>query len=155
MVALHAILDPKDEVIFPAPYWVSYPGDGQAGRRRAGAGRCRPTARSAQRSRTSTRGGRLLHEGDHPQQPEQPERRRCTPTSSSRGWWSSAQRKDIWLFMDDTYNRLVFDGRKPTNCYAFTKEDVDSSKLLVVNCVSKMYAMTGFRHRLGASATAT
>src|SRR5512146_2296205 len=25
MVALHAILDPKDEVIFPAPYWVSYP----------------------------------------------------------------------------------------------------------------------------------
>jgi aspartate aminotransferase len=55
------------------------------------------------------------------------------------------QRKDIWLIMDDTYNRLVFDGRKPTNCYSFTDEDVDRSKLLVVNCVSKMYAMTGFR----------
>ena len=38
MVALHAILDPKDEVIFPAPYWVSYPEMVQAGRRRA---RCR------------------------------------------------------------------------------------------------------------------
>ena len=25
MVALHAILNPQDEVIFPAPYWVSYP----------------------------------------------------------------------------------------------------------------------------------
>ena len=25
MVLLYAILDPKDEVIFPAPYWVSYP----------------------------------------------------------------------------------------------------------------------------------
>lgn len=25
MAALIAILDPKDEVIFPAPYWVSYP----------------------------------------------------------------------------------------------------------------------------------
>jgi aspartate aminotransferase len=25
MVLLHAILDPKDEVIFPVPYWVSYP----------------------------------------------------------------------------------------------------------------------------------
>ena len=25
MVLLHAILDPKEEVIFPAPYWVSYP----------------------------------------------------------------------------------------------------------------------------------
>ena len=25
MVLLHAILDPKEEVMFPAPYWVSYP----------------------------------------------------------------------------------------------------------------------------------
>ena len=25
MVVLQAILDPQDEVIFPAPYWVSYP----------------------------------------------------------------------------------------------------------------------------------
>jgi len=25
MVLLHAILDPKDEVVFPSPYWVSYP----------------------------------------------------------------------------------------------------------------------------------
>src|SRR5574337_1738257 len=25
MVLLHAILDPKEEVIIPAPYWVSYP----------------------------------------------------------------------------------------------------------------------------------
>ena len=40
------------------------------------------------------------------------------------------ERKDIWLLMDDTYNRLVFDGRNPTNCYAFTKEDVERSKLL-------------------------
>ena len=55
------------------------------------------------------------------------------------------ERKDIWLLMDDTYNRLVFDGRTPTNCYEFSKEDIERSKLLVVNCVSKMYAMTGFR----------
>ena len=25
IIALQAILDPQDEVIFPAPYWVSYP----------------------------------------------------------------------------------------------------------------------------------
>jgi aspartate aminotransferase len=55
------------------------------------------------------------------------------------------ERKDIWLLMDDTYNRLVFDGRTPTNVYEFSKEDIDTSKILVVNCVSKMYAMTGFR----------
>jgi len=39
----------------------------------------------------------------------------------------------------------VFDGRQPTNAYAFTEKDVDRSKLVVVNSVSKMYAMTGFR----------
>jgi len=55
------------------------------------------------------------------------------------------ERKNIWLIMDDTYNRLVFDGRAPTNAYTYTDKDVEDSKLLVVNCVSKMYAMTGFR----------
>jgi aspartate aminotransferase len=48
--------------------------------------------------------------------------------------------------MDDTYNRLLFDGRTPTNCYRYESErNLDSSKLLLINCVSKMYAMTGFR----------
>jgi aspartate aminotransferase len=55
------------------------------------------------------------------------------------------EQKDLWLIMDDTYNRLVFDGRAPTNAYAYTSADVDASKLVVVNSVSKMYAMTGFR----------
>jgi len=48
--------------------------------------------------------------------------------------------------MDDTYNRLIFDGRTPTNCYRYAGiHNLDRSKLVVVNCVSKMYAMTGFR----------
>ena len=47
--------------------------------------------------------------------------------------------------MDDTYNRLIFDGRTPTNCYEYAKDLTESSKLVVINCVSKMYAMTGFR----------
>jgi aspartate aminotransferase len=55
------------------------------------------------------------------------------------------EKRNIWLILDDTYNRLVFDGRAPVNCYDFTDQDIESSKLIVVNCVSKMYAMTGFR----------
>jgi len=48
--------------------------------------------------------------------------------------------------MDDTYNRLIFDGRQPSNCYLHTHvHNLESSKLVVINCVSKMYAMTGFR----------
>jgi len=55
------------------------------------------------------------------------------------------EKKNLYLIMDDTYNRLIFDGRNPTNCYNYTDRDIESSNLIVVNCVSKMYAMTGFR----------
>jgi aspartate aminotransferase len=56
------------------------------------------------------------------------------------------EKRNLYLIMDDTYNRLIFDGRASANCYRFTKiENLDSSKLVVINCVSKMYAMTGFR----------
>ena len=56
------------------------------------------------------------------------------------------EKRNLYLIMDDTYNRLIFDGRTPTNVYDFTQaHSLDSSKLVVINCVSKMYAMTGFR----------
>jgi aspartate aminotransferase len=56
------------------------------------------------------------------------------------------EKRSLYLIMDDTYNRLVFDGRTPSNCYRFSKAvNLNSSKLVVINCVSKMYAMTGFR----------
>ncbi len=55
------------------------------------------------------------------------------------------EKKDLWLVMDDLYNRLVFDGMKAPNPYDYAKQDVAQSKLVVVQGVSKMYAMTGFR----------
>ena len=55
------------------------------------------------------------------------------------------EKKSLYLIMDDTYNRLIFDGQTPINCYEYAKDLTESSKLIVVNCVSKMYAMTGFR----------
>ena len=55
------------------------------------------------------------------------------------------EKRDLWLIMDDLYNRLVFDGQKAPNPYDFAKDTGDASKLVVVQGVSKMYAMTGFR----------
>ena len=55
------------------------------------------------------------------------------------------EKKDIFLIMDDTYNRLIFDGLTPTNAFSYATDHTRSSKLVVINCVSKMYAMTGFR----------
>ena len=47
--------------------------------------------------------------------------------------------------MDDIYNRLAFGGRKPANCYKYLKSGINDSKLILINGVSKQYAMTGFR----------
>jgi aspartate aminotransferase len=47
--------------------------------------------------------------------------------------------------MDDIYHRLIFDDRKPISCYKFAKDLGEDSKLVVINGVSKQYAMTGFR----------
>jgi aspartate aminotransferase len=55
------------------------------------------------------------------------------------------ERRGIYLIMDDIYHQLVFDGARAAPAYRFTKTDLESSKVLVVNGVSKLYGMTGFR----------
>jgi len=55
------------------------------------------------------------------------------------------EQRDLYLIMDDIYHRLIFDGKKPINCYKYAKKLDESSKLIVINGVSKQYAMTGFR----------
>jgi aspartate aminotransferase len=47
--------------------------------------------------------------------------------------------------MDDIYHKLVFDGKHAANPYRYTTQDVENSKVIIVNGVSKLYGMTGFR----------
>ena len=53
--------------------------------------------------------------------------------------------RDIFLIMDDIYHKLVFDGACTVSAYDYTNRDVDSSNIVLVNGVSKLYGMTGFR----------
>jgi aspartate aminotransferase len=53
--------------------------------------------------------------------------------------------KGVYLVMDDIYHKLVFDGRSAVSPYRFTSKDLEASTLIVVNGVSKLYGMTGFR----------
>jgi aspartate aminotransferase len=143
MVALHSILDSNDEVIFPAPYWVSYPemvklAGGVPVIVTPSDGSFEPSFEDITQAVGPYTKAIVLN----------------SPNNPSGAVYSEAlvakvvefcERKNIWLVMDDTYNRLVFDGRTPTNAYSYTEKDIEASKLLVVNCVSKMYAMTGFR----------
>ncbi len=55
------------------------------------------------------------------------------------------ERRDIYLIMDDIYHKLVFDGRRAPPVYGFTGRELENSKIVVINGVSKVYGMTGFR----------
>jgi aspartate aminotransferase len=55
------------------------------------------------------------------------------------------EKKGIYLILDDIYHKLVFDGKQPVPAYQFTSKDIENTHLIVVNGVSKLYGMTGFR----------
>jgi aspartate aminotransferase len=144
MVLLHAILDPKDEVIFPAPYWVSYP---EMVKLAGGApvpvtaldGGFQPTVNEIASAVGPYTKAIILNSPNNPSGV-------VYSDDFVAGVVELCEQRNLYLIMDDTYNRLIFDGRKPTNVYDFSPaRGLDDSKLVVINCVSKMYAMTGFR----------
>jgi aspartate aminotransferase len=47
--------------------------------------------------------------------------------------------------MDDIYHKLIFDGRKQINPLKYAKKPIEESNMILINGVSKAYAMTGFR----------
>ena len=143
MSLLYAVLEPHDEVVFPAPYWVSYP---EMVKLAGGVpvpvvptdGSFQPSLEDMLECMGSQTRMVILN----------------SPNNPSGAMYSKefvaemvryCEKKDIWLVMDDLYNRLVFDGKTAPNPYQFAEDRGDASKLVVVQGVSKMYAMTGFR----------
>lgn len=144
MVLLHAILDPKEEVVFPAPYWVSYPemvklAGGMPVAVTARDGGFQPTVDEMAEAVGPYTKAIILNSPNNPSGV-------VYSDEFVAGVVALCEQRSLYLVMDDTYNRLIFDGRAPTNVYRFAKvHNLDSSKIVVINCVSKMYAMTGFR----------
>ncbi|MBS1855658.1 MAG: pyridoxal phosphate-dependent aminotransferase [Acidobacteria bacterium] len=144
MVFLHAILDPHEEVIFPTPYWVSYPemiklAGGVPVPVTARDGGFQPTVEEMAEAVGPYTKAVILNSPNNPSGA-------VYSDEFVAGVVELCEKRSLYLVMDDTYNRLIFDGRTPTNCYHFSHDQsLDTSKLVVVNCVSKMYAMTGFR----------
>ncbi|MFA6571055.1 MAG: aminotransferase class I/II-fold pyridoxal phosphate-dependent enzyme, partial [Bacteroidota bacterium] len=143
MVALQAILNPQEEVLFPAPYWVSYPEMAKL----IGAipvpvypedGSFYPRISDFERLLTSYTKCIIIN----------------SPNNPSGAMYSEefiaaivelCEKRSLYLIMDDIYHRLIFDGRKTINCYKYAKDLSENSKIILINGVSKQYAMTGFR----------
>jgi aspartate aminotransferase len=142
-VLLQAILNPNDEVICLAPYWVSYP----------------EMVRIAYGIPVAVK----PEDGSfHPRMPDieqavSPHTKAIivnSPGNPSGIMFSKefiaeivqfCEKKGIYLIMDDIYHKLIFDGLQPVSCYQYTKQSLEKSNLVVVNGVSKLYAMTGYR----------
>jgi aspartate aminotransferase len=140
---LVAALDPGDQVVFPAPYWVSYTemvrlagGEPVVVRPKPGsllagiedfAGAITPKTKAI-----------LLNSPNNPSGQVYPE-------SVIKELVELCEAKNIYLVMDDIYNRLVFDGLKAPSAFNFSKRPLDESVIVSINGVSKTYSMTGYR----------
>jgi len=143
MVALQAIINPHEEVIFPTPYWVSYPDmvklcQGIPIPVLPEDGTFYPKLSDIEENVGSYTKAVIINSPNNP-----------TGAVYSEEFIADivefCRKRDLYLIMDDIYNRLVFDNRKPSNCFDYVKEFGDNSKLILINGVSKQYAMTGFR----------
>jgi aspartate aminotransferase len=143
MVALQAILNPQDEVIFPVPYWVSYPEmvklcGAVPVQAPAEDGSFYPRLSDITERVGSYTKAVIINSPNNPSGA-------MYEADFIRDIVEFCEREDLYLILDDIYHRLVFDGKKVPNCYEYAQDLGDKSKLIVINGVSKQYAMTGFR----------
>jgi len=140
---LYSILNPQDEVIILAPYWVSYP---EIVKMCYGIpvivtpedGTFHPRFEDIERVVTSSTKAIIVNSPNNPSGIVFCDEFIATIVDF-------CERKGIYVIMDDIYHKLVFDGNKPAVAYQFTNKDVENSRVIVVNGVAKLYGMTGFR----------
>jgi aspartate aminotransferase len=142
-ILLQAIINPQDEVICLAPYWVSYPemvkiAYGTPVIVRPEDGSFHPKLQDIEQAMSSYTKAIIVNSPGNP-----------SGVMYSKEFIAEivafCEKKGIYLIMDDIYHKLIFDGLKPISCYDFAKDQTEKSKLIVINGVSKVYAMTGFR----------
>jgi aspartate aminotransferase len=140
---LMTIVNPQDEVIICAPYWVSYP---EIIKMVYGVpvivspedGRYVPRMEDITQVVSSYTKAIVINSPNNPSGLIYPE-------SLIGELVEFCEKKKIYLIMDDIYHKLIFKGKHWACCYKYAKDESDSSRLIVVNGVSKTYAMTGFR----------
>jgi aspartate aminotransferase len=141
--ALMATLDPGDEVIIPAPYWVSYPDMALL------AGGTPVPVRCPEQTGFKLR-AEDLEEAITPRtkwlilnSPNNPSGAAYTRDELKALCEVLLRHPKVWLLSDDIYEHLVYDGFEFTTPAAL--EPVLKPRTLTMNGVAKAYAMTGWR----------
>ena len=137
-----ALLDPGDEVLVPAPYWVTYP---ESIRLAGGVDVAVPTDESTgfratveQLEAVRTDRTKVLLFAS----PNNPTGAVYSPDEvAAIGRWAADN--DLWVVTDDIYELLTYGDMPFTSIVGTTPELAERS--VVINGVSKTYAMTGWR----------
>ena len=147
-VALQALLDPGDEVILPAPYWVTF---AEAIRMAGGV----PVIISASESsgfkvtkeqlESAVTDKTKLFIINNPSNPTG----MLYDESELRALAEVCVKHDLYIMSDEIYYKLVYDGKKFTSVAALGDEVKE--RAIIINGVSKTYAMTGWRIGYSAS----
>lgn len=137
------ILNPQDEVIIPAPYWVSYPEMvkmvyGVPVVVKSEDGRFEPRVQDIANAVTSYTKAVILNSPNNPSGV-------VYSQDFVRGVVELCEKKSLYLIMDDIYHKLMFDGKEPISAYSYAKTEGENSRLIIINGLSKLYGMTGFR----------
>jgi aspartate aminotransferase len=137
-----AMLDPGDEAILPAPYWVSYPDMiGLAGAKAvvvpgSMANGFIPDLDDMRRAVTARTRVIVLNSPTNP-----------TGAGFPRSWVEAivklAVEHDLLIVSDEIYRDITYDGFQNTSPAEISPEG--KARTLLVNGVSKTYAMTGWR----------
>jgi len=140
-LALKAMLDPGDEVLIPAPYWVSYPSITTM------VGGVPITVETSSDDNYRLR---IEHLSEHIS-PRSKALIINSPSNPTGHMLSSAEieavatlalEEDLYIISDEIYEKLNFDGR-PAISLASIPDIAD--RVIVINGMSKAYAMTGWR----------
>jgi len=141
-VALRVLIEQGDEVILPAPYWVTY---AEAIKMVGGV----PVIVYA----PETRDFKITKEQLEAAVTDKTKLLIINNPSNPTGMLYNAEelsalmdvcvKHDLYIISDEIYYQLVYDGRKFTSIAALS-EDV-KERAVIVNGVSKTYAMTGWR----------
>ncbi len=149
--AMVATIDPGDEVVIPAPYWVSYPdvvqfAGGVPVIVKAGSEvgyKLDPAALDA--AITPKTKWVILNS------PSNPTGAGYTIDELKALGAVLAKHPHVWIFADDMYEHIVYDGFKFATIAEACPELFE--RTLTVNGCSKAYAMTGWRIGYGAGAS--
>jgi aspartate aminotransferase len=140
---LYTLVNPQDEVVILAPYWVSYP---EMVRMVYGVpvvvtpedGSFHPRMEEIERAVSSSTKAIIVNSPNNPSGVVYRE-------DFIADIVAFCERKKIYLIMDDIYHKLVFDGKRAAPAYEFTTKSVEDSRVITVNGIAKLYGMTGFR----------